>query len=480
MQIPIDTGFYQSDSKPLADQSAINLYPNNPTTDGALSKGALFRTPGILNIKNNGTGPGRGFHKFQKTSTLFSVSGNELYTQTNNSNGVLRGTISGTGRVSIADNGKTVAIIVPGGDGYFYTIATNTLTKITDPIFISFQAQQGGVTSVTLKDSQFVYTTDEEFFVGSLVSINNGQDFDALDFEDAEVSSDPIVRTMSIKNELYIFGTETIELYQNVAGAAFPFQRILGATIDKGLASRFGIIEFDNSFLFLGQSKNESPAIWVGGSGRATKVSTTAIDNEIQKYTKTELDSVFTWAYSQDGALFCGFTFPNTTFVYDATATAMQGKPVWHQRETNGSRWRVNDIVTIFGDVIGCDETDGRMGIISRDYETEYTNLIERTCSGMYIDNGGKSFVIQRAELSTTSGISNANFASKVVELFFTKNGGQTYNSMGTKKLGVLPEYEKRQIWYRLGRVPFSVAFKFSSSDLGLSDFQRLDVDMVG
>jgi len=475
MQIPIDTGFYESDSKPLVAQNSINLYPANPKTRGGLSTGGLFRTPGILNIKNNGVGPGRGFHKFQKDETLYSVSGNELYKQTNTSNGTLVGAITGTGRVSMSDNGKTLVIIVPGGDGYFLTISTGALVKITDPIFVSFQSQQGGVTSVTLKDSQFVYTTDEEFFTGSVVTVNNGQDFDALDFEDAEVSSDPIVRALEIKNELYIFGSETTELYQNVVGSAFPFQRILGATIDKGLKSRFGIVIFDNSFLFLGNGQFEKPAIWRGQSGAATKISTAAIDNAIQNYTDAELKTVFAWTYTQDGATFAGFTFPNETFVYDATSSAMQERPIWHQRQTNASRWRVNDITSIFGEIIVSDQTDGRLGLLGREYDTEYSNLITRTCTGMYLFNEGNSFNVSKIELSMTSGIGDANFASKTIEMFYSKNGGQTFQSSGTKDIGVVPDYDTRQIWYRLGRVPHSIVFRFSSTDIGLSDFQRLD-----
>ncbi len=480
MQLPLDIGYYESDSAPLAAQNSINLYPNNPATKGALSTGALFRTPGILNIKNIGVGPGRGFHKFQKTGTLFSVSGNELYKQTNIANATLEGVITGTGRVSMSDNGVTVVIIVPGGDGYFYTIATSTLTKITDPIFADFQLQQGGVTSVTLKDSQFVYTTNEEFFTGSLATVNNGQDFDALDFEDAEVNSDPIVRTMTIKNELYMFGTETIELYQNVAGSAFPFQRILGATIDKGIASRFGIVQFDNSFVFLGNGQFERPAIWRGQSGMAQKISTTAIDNAIQNYTAAELASVFAWAYMQDGSTFAGFTFPNETFVYDATASSLQQRPVWHQRQSGGGQWRVSDITSVFGEVIVSDLSDGRLGLLGREYEHEYTATIVRECTGMYMINNTASFRVSSVELSTTSGIGDINAASKTIELQYSSNGGQSFNSAGNRNIGVVPEYNKRQIWRRLGRMPYSVVFRFTTTDLGLSDLQRLDAEIVG
>ena len=475
-QLPLDIGYYESDSSPLASQNCINLYPNNPSTKGALATGTLFRTPGIEALPSLGVAPGRGFHKFHKEQLLFSVNGTNLYSQPSGFTATNRGTIAGTSRVSMADNGVTLCIIVPDGNGYFYNIAAATLETISDAAFLSF----GQTTSVTLKDGRFIYTTDDEFFMGSLSTDNNGKDFDALDFEDAEVKSDPIVRGITIKNELYIMGSETIELYQNVAGAAFPFVRIQGATIDKGVTSRFGVIEFDNSFLFLGNGEKESPAIWRGDSGMANKISTTAIDAAIQKYTADELSSVFAWAYTQDGATFAGFTFPEETFVYDATASGLQGRPIWHQRETNGSRWRVNDVVTVFGDIVVSDNEDGRIGRLSRSTTTEYGAAIHREATGMVLNNDSTSFRVTNVELSVTSGSSEVTGVERTVELQYSRNGGRTFTSAGTRVLGRPGSYLIRQIWRRLGRVPYSLMLRFVSDDLGTAEFNRLDATIVG
>ena len=96
----------------------------------------------------------------------------------------------------MADNGRVMCIITSDGSGYFYDIAGATIAAITDQIFLDF----GTTTSVCYKDNNFIYTTDDEFYVGSDVNTNDGKSFDALDVEDAEVSSDQIVRCMNIKN----------------------------------------------------------------------------------------------------------------------------------------------------------------------------------------------------------------------------------------------------------------------------------------
>lgn len=480
IELPIDIGFYESDSLPHAAQSCINLYPFNAETKGPLSQGGLMRTPGMAQTDTLGSGPGRGFYKDRKTNKLYAVSGNSLYSKTNIATNTSLGTIEGSGRVSMAFNGVTLCIIVPGGKGYFYTISSG-LVEITDVIFTDFQAQQGGVTSVCLKDNRFIYTTDEEFFIGSVATTNNGQNFDALDFEDAEVQSDPIVRCMTIKNELYIFGSETIELYQNVGGSSFPYTRIPGATIDRGIKSRFGIIEFDDSFLFLGNGTTEQPSIWKGASGAALKISTSAIDTVIQSYTDAELSTVTTWAYTENGGFFVGFTFPNETFVYDATASANQQRPIWHERKTGSTAWRVEDIVTIFGETLVSDSGDAKIGILSRTYLDEYGTAIERTFSGAVLAQGGASFNISSVELKSKAGFGNTKGTTgddPMIEMLVSTNGAATFESKGLRSLGRDGNYNTRQIWRRIGRIAYDITFKFTTSAPISIDFYRVDVEV--
>jgi len=484
IQVDISSGFYGSSDPTFANMECINWYPQIPLVNGAISKGALFRTPGISAIKSIGTGKGRGFHKDQKNNALFQVVGSELIHNPDINNPVLLGAITGVGRVSMAFNGLVLCVIVPGGDGYFYTLATNTLETITDPIFVAFQAQQGGVTSVVEKGNRFIYTTDEEFFIGSLISSNDGKSFDALDFEDAEVDPDAIVRAMEINNELYIFNAETTELYQEIGGVDFPYQRILGATIDKGLKSRFAVIEFSKRFLFLGNSTQEAPAIWQTAQGSATKISTPAIDQVIQAYTDAELSAVTAWSYSQEGSFFAGFNFPNETFVYDGTASTLLGRPTWHKRQTNGSVWRVEDIATTFGKVIASDSIDGRVGDISRTHTQEYETNITRTVICPYLMTNGNSFRVSYAEASISAGTGTSqnnpdtDGLNPQVELQVSSDSSRTFKSLGSVAIGLEGQWDKRQIWRRLGRFNYSMIMKFILASPILSEFHRLDLEV--
>jgi len=384
----------------------------------------------------------------------------------------------------MAFNGLVLCVIVPGGDGYFYTLATNTLETITDPIFVAFQAQQGGVTSVVEKSNRFIYTTDEEFFLGSILATNDGKNFDALDFEDSEVDPDAIVRAMEINNELYIFNAETTELYQEIGGVDFPYQRILGATIDKGLKSRFAVIEFSKTFLFLGNSTQEAPAIWQTAQGAANKISTPAIDQAIQAYTDDELSAVTAWSYSQEGHFFAGFNFPNETFVYDGTSSQASGRHIWHKRQTNVGRWRVEDIVTIFGKVLASNKTDGQIGDVSRTYTQEFGDPVTRTLICPYLLTNGNSFRVSYAEASITAGTGTGNndpdpvgHAPKV-EMLVSSDSSRSFRSLGEVEIGQQGQWEKRQVWRRLGRFNYDMVMKFVTSSPVMSEFQRLDIEI--
>jgi len=478
----IDKGFYESETPPMVFQSCTNLYPKHPETLDASTKGALYRTPGLSQL-NTVDGVGRGILKDTFNNVLYIVAGNILYKKTDVNTIVTIGTIVGSGRVSMAWNGITLCIIVPGSKGYFYTNAGG-LTEITDATFVDFMTNSnGGVTSVCYKDSRFIYTTDDEFFVGSTTTVNNGQDFDALDYDDAEVKPDPIVKAESIKNELYIFGTETIEVYQVTTGSGFPYVRIPGATIEKGLLARFSLVPFDNSFVFVGASSNEPPAIWRGEPGSASKISNSAIDAILDTYSDSEIASITAWTYSDGGSWFAGFNLPDRTLVYDATASMIQQRSVWHERLTNNTKHRVEDVANMFGKNIVIDNIDGKVGYMSRDITTEYNQAVTRSFSTGYLHDNGYSFRISELEIRATVGVGNTSGSTDddpLVTLYISTDQGNTYNSLGSRKIGRSGEYYKRMIWRRLGRIPSQVMFKVETDDTVPVDFYSMAINING
>ena len=471
------TGFYQSSSKPLASQECVNWYPQIPQTQGVLNPKALFYTPGITLVATLPDGPNRGHDLFN--GNLYVVSGGSLFKVDSSFSFTNLGSISGSGRCSLTNNGTTIAIQVPGGDGYFYD-ETNGLQLITDPNYQTFQAQEGGVQAVAFKDGYFVYTTKFEFFLSSLVTENGGRNFLGLQFGTAEVKPDPNVRPANIKNELYIIGTDTIELFQNTGSSGQPFQRIQTATLDKGIVGRFGFIEHDNSYVFLGGGPGEGVSVWRGGPGAAQKISTSAIDFLINQNTLSDLENSEAFSYNEEGNFFVGFTTGDDTIIYDSTSSAISGRPIWHRRSTGGGRWRVSDVADIFGKNIVLDSVDGRIGVMSREHVTEYGETVKRQASGAFFANQGNPVTVDQLEIRNEVGVGNTTSPDPRQHLEISIDGGNSFSYLGGRSLGKAGEYEKRQIWHRQGQTRYQFVHRITVEEPVRSNVLQMVADIEG
>lgn len=461
--IPIATGFYEDESRPIASQQCINWVPVVPETN-ALSGAQLKGTEGLTLFATNGSNNNRGAHVMN--SIAFFVNGNSLFRVNSDGTSNDLGTISGIGRVSMADNGTQLCIVVPGSTGYIFTESPDTLTEITDPDFFSL----GPSNQVEYKDSFFIHIASDKFFISAL---NDGLVYGALDFGTAEVDPDDNTAVHVNRNILYIGGNETIEPFQNIGGAGFPFQRIQGGVIQKGIKAKFSVVDYDNSFVFLGGGTNEQPAIWRFTGSSAVKISTQAIDNVIGNETDAALEAVFATTHAVDGRYFVCFHFSTTTFCYDATASASLQKPVWHERQSrdpqgSANRWRAVSVIKAYGRILVGDRFSGRVGVLDKDATTEYGTLIDRDVTTGPLQNNGLSFFISKIEATTQSGVGNTIDPGQdpLITLSISKDGGNTFGNEKARSLGKKGEYNRRQIWRKTGgRIPRFAMIKLSVSD---------------
>jgi hypothetical protein len=466
INIPLD-GQYQSDSLTISNQLNVNCYINIPQTQ-SFSQANLFGTAGIDGISTTGASrqANRGSHVkdgkpyFVNGETLYrqdlaTVAGSEVFTN------VVIGTIAGTGRVSMADNGTQLMVLIPGGNGYIINEAASPVfQQIIDADFTANGLPQ----YVAFVDSFFVVTTNTKKFIKS--APNNGLDWNALDFGSAESDPDDIVSLIINKNRVYIAGSETIEEFQNVGSGGFPFQRT-GMFIPKGVFAPLSMVNVGGSFMWIGGGKNEGAAIWQLNGSTAVKVSNTAIDSQIQKFSQDDLRSAFAYSFSQNGQTFVGFTFPRLTIEYNI----ISGK--WNEKKSqiiNASgfteliRWRCNSLVTAYGRLIVFDSQDGRVGELKADTYTEYDRVIIRKFSTFTIFNDESSFSIPEVELTMESGVGNAAQPNPQIRMS-TSRDDKKFNDPITRFIGPEGDNERRQIWARAGRFPRMCICLFEYSD---------------
>ncbi len=459
VKLPIAGGFYVDESRPISAQECTNLIPRIQNTD-AQAQPNLIGTPGLsLYAEALNSQFARG--AITQDGLMYTVNGLRLYRIDEGGTVTDLGEIEGPGRVSIASNGTQICIVVPGLKGYIYSVAGG-LVEITDVVYTT---TLGPSKQVVFKDGYFAHYNGSRYFISSL---NDGLVFDALDFGTAEVDPDGITGIHVNRNILYVCGTNTIEPVQNVGGAGFPFQRIEGAVIQKGVTSQFSLAEFSNSFVFIGKGLGENPSIWQFAGSGVAKISTSAIDKILRELTTTQLAAAFVTTYASRGGFFVTFHLFERSFTFDSTASAALKKPVWHERKSKNSEgvlinWRVADIVDAYGLTLVTDRVNGNIGILDDDVYTEYGTTVNRVVSGPFLHNQGQRFSIAAMELTCESGVGNTlpPGDNPMIRREFSDDGGFAFSGGLDRALGMAGQHKVRQRWYKEGQVTRTRVYRF-------------------
>ena len=246
MKIGLVGGSYQQRSLPFNAQRTVNLFPIKD--EGGKEVSALYGTAGKRLFANIGLGPIR--QEFTSANgRFFAVSGSKLYEVDSLGSGVELGSLdSSDGIVTMAENNTQLAIC-DGSKLYILTYSTNDFQKIT---LASFPTSVGIVTFI---DGYFVVNENDtgRFYISG---INDGlSSWDALDFATAESSPDNLVSVVNAIGQMWLFGSETTEVWTNTGDSLFPFRRISGAKMQTGILSPFTAVEIDNSVIWVGRDK---------------------------------------------------------------------------------------------------------------------------------------------------------------------------------------------------------------------------------
>jgi hypothetical protein len=351
MKTPILGSAYVARSINAADNRMVNMFPE-VIPEGGKEAGFLNRAPGLNFLQTVGTGPIRALWAHQTNgSDFFVVSGNQFFKLTGlNAMPTLLGTVSGTGPVSIADNGTQI-FLACNPDGFIYNEATNVFAQITDPDF-------AGAVTVAYLDGYFVFNqpNSQIIWVSQLL---DGTSVDPLDFASAEGSPDGVVGLIADHRELWVFGTDSVEVWYNAGAVDFPLQRIQGAFNEIGCVSAYTIAKMDNGLFWLGTDARGQGIVYRANGYTGIRISTHAVEYAIAQY--GNIADAIAYTYQQEGHAFYVLTFPsgNATWVYDVATQA------WHERAgfENGEfmRHRSNCQCNFGGNIIVGDFANGNI-----------------------------------------------------------------------------------------------------------------------
>lgn len=336
----------------------------------------------------------------------------------------------------MATNG-TQLCIVNGVNGFIYD-TTNGLQVITDPAFYP-------ANTVTFFDSYFVFDRAGTSFV-FLSGLLDGLSYDALDTAAAEVQPQVVLATVNQQESLLVFATGHTETWYDSGAVSFPFQRIDGATIERGLAATFSPVKEDNSVFFLGDD-----LVFYRLDGVVPhRVSTHALEQEWTGF--AAVSDAFSFSFTYAGHKWVFLTFPtgNRTYVYDVSTG------LWHRRQSldvNGEdlqRWRGNCHIKAFGyDLVG-DAFTGDVCFVDPTVFTECGNPIQMQLVSPPTHQDRKRVFYSNFELDmeTGVGLSYGQGSDPQVMLEWSNDGGKSWSQIQPwRSLGKIGEYQTRVRW---------------------------------
>lgn len=482
-ELPISTGFYVSSSIPVASQECTNMYVSIPET-AAYTKAQLFPTPGINEILSVGeSNRNRGGHvmagipyfvcgqRLIRLDRTVAFGGLESFSYTD------LGEIEGGGYVSMDDNGNQLCIVVPGIKGYIFNATTNILTTITSAAYYDLGPSQ----QVVYADGYFIHQAAKNVFNSAL---NDGLSYSGLDFAEAEADPDDISGIHVSRGQLFIGGSETTEAWQNVGALNFPYQRIAGYILPIGIKAKNSIVDTGNTFCFVGNDIGGQPAIYQYTGNNFDKISTAAIEWLLLKYSAEEISDIIGFQYSQNGGVFAGWLLPDTCIVYDAKASQLAGKAVWHERKSfiNGeiTRWRPNCVVQAYGRFIIADYRSGRIGELSINAYQEFGEYVRRRWSaGPFNSVEGATFW-NSIQLIMESGTATIGDRGPTIDMSYSDDGGKTWSAEVSRSIGKIGEYTVQPTWNRLGLCRNARVYRFDYADNAKMVVIGLIGDFVG
>lgn len=436
MKIPFVGPSYQTKSLNADAQRSINCFLE---TDHASPRVpvAMYGTPGLRLLRTLDDSPIRAGIVMGAQS--YVVAGSTVYRINAAFAAVSLGNIgTTTGAVSMAQNGTQV-LILDGVHGYL--AQSTTLTQITDLDF------PNGVTQCTSIDGYFIATglaDSEQFFINE--TPRRGQRWSGLDFASAEGSPDFTIACVSCQRELWLFGSESVEVWTNTGNADFPFERASNVFTEQGCAAAETVVQMDNTVFWLGSGKQGSGIVYKAQGYNPVRISNHAMETIFAAY--EDISDAKAFSYQAAGHSFYVLTFPTAdhTWVYDL-ATQEWHEWLWRNPSTNTlHRHRTNCAVFFNDTIIAGDWEDGRLYALDYDIYTDDTDPILRQRTTQTMGEEGKRmfFGTLQVDMETGVGLTTGQGSDPKLMLRYSNDGGHTWSNEKTASIGAVGQYGAR------------------------------------
>jgi hypothetical protein len=346
------------------------------------------------------------------------------------------------------------ALVAPtGAASVVGTYTVSQFSQITDEYYPN-------AATVTWQDGYFIVNppNTQKFYISA---INNGYEWNALDFASAESNPDDIVSVNSDNGNLYLFGDYSTEFWTNTGNLDFPFDRISGGAIEWGCAAVNTICKYDNSLAFLARNIMGQVIVAKMQGYLPVRLSNPELEHIINNYSAVSDATAFTYMLGGHPMLQINFPTGDASWLYDGLTN------LWSKvKGFNINRHRAEIGVNYLDKIIVSDYLNGNLYRLNPDSYDDNGEPNEFEVISRHIDDNNLRLTVDQIELDIEAGVGLATGqgSNPQIMMSVSKDGGHTYGTEQWVTMGAIGDYKARAVWRKQGQSR-DWTFKFRITD---------------
>lgn len=367
--VPLGVKAYARPSAQQPETRLVNLYVEKDESGSSPDEIARLQRPGLTRTHTLAQGAVRAIFKTDNvvSKDVLIVAGSKFIQLTPTP--VEIGDVGNDDeQARIEANSLVIGIL---SAGVFYLWNGTTLSKVQQR-----DKQDANATGLEYSDLPAIVDIDvlNGYFLfatasGTFFWLTPGEtSVNPLNYATAEGNPDGCLALRRLRDDIYIYGPNSIEVWQASGDADATFQRASGRLIDRGMMNRDTLAVYDNSL------------VWMGDDGivyRMSDVPKRISDFGIEERTKNRTGLPSAWVFTSLGHKFYVLRIPGEgTFAYDApteswcefsTIGAKEWRPLLGRDTTNGAI---------------CGDTSGGLYALDPDSSLDDGQPFLRLCTG--------------------------------------------------------------------------------------------------
>lgn len=424
--LPLSFGLSSNRGRLKLDNSVtlMNAYAE-PLGAGGKAQIALYAAPGLKRWCDLRFGGFRG--AMVQDGSLYVASGPGLFKIDVSGRVTDLSGLPGSGLVTFASNALATADTIIVADGAAYHLKQDRLTTYSSDAFTA-------PISTAIINGRFIFPlADGRWFYSNV----NTTDVFGDSFYNAEGKPDGLVRAFVRRNELWLFGRETLEIWADTGDENDPFTRLGGGARAIGCVSAASVVELDDRIFWVDDNNHVRMAVQYDGQKISTPFISRLIEAEPDKAgIRCDTYQLGGW----DWLLVQGTTF---SALYNIDTNQ------WTERETAGlRRWQGSGAIVFNDQVIVGDVSQGRLYTLETDHDRDGDQPLHWYCRSPIVHAWPQPLALWSLHLDV---LASKEHEPGDVSCRVSFDGGSTYGSRLYEPLQTSERSGPRVVFRRLG-----------------------------